>query len=157
MPFPGPCAGDTGAARRVVTFAERIATALAGESEIEAGDPRPTIGVELRRETATFHIPVSEASLPEALKKLTGGALRIEAETPADTARAPSAARCRRSRQQKRRRSCCPINLLHRNSMARTSSRHASCAGWWNKPLSEHAGSARDEALRNTCLTEMTA
>ena len=43
---------------------------------------RQTIGVELRRETATFHVPVSEASLPEALMKLTGSTRRIDAETP---------------------------------------------------------------------------
>ena len=65
------------------SFAERIATALAGDTEMQSSDPRPTIGVELRRETATFHIPVSEAALPEALKKLTGDALRSEEETPA--------------------------------------------------------------------------
>jgi hypothetical protein len=83
VPFPAPVQAIA-APRAASTFAERIATALAGESETEAGEPRPTIGVELRRETATFQIPVSEASLPEALKKLSGGALRIEAETLAE-------------------------------------------------------------------------
>jgi hypothetical protein len=82
VPFPAP-AQALPAPRTPSSFAERIATALAGESETESSEPRSTIGVELRRETATFHVPVSEASLPEALMKLTGGALRIESETPA--------------------------------------------------------------------------
>jgi hypothetical protein len=76
VPFPAPAAGP-------LSFAERIATALAAEPIPESTDSRPTIGVELRRETATFRVPVSEASLPEALMKLTGGSLRIESETPA--------------------------------------------------------------------------
>lgn len=77
--FPAP-AQTTPAPRAASSFAERIANALAGGTE--SGEPRPTIGVELRRETATFHVPVSEASLPAALLKLTGGALRLEGETP---------------------------------------------------------------------------
>ena len=76
VPFPTPAAAPS-------SFAERIATALAGEPSPESGDSRPSIGVELRRETATFRIPVSEAMLPEALKKLSGGSTRIEGETPA--------------------------------------------------------------------------
>ena len=82
VPFPAP-AQAIPAPRAPSSFAERIATALAGDTEMQSSDPRPTIGVELRRETATFHIPVSEAALPEALKKLTGDALHIENETPA--------------------------------------------------------------------------
>jgi hypothetical protein len=76
VPFPAPAAAPS-------SFAERIATALAAETMQESADSRPTIGVELRRETATFRVPVSEASLPEALMKLTGGSLRIEGEPPA--------------------------------------------------------------------------
>ncbi|MEO8419561.1 MAG: hypothetical protein ABI457_00060 [Hyphomicrobium sp.] len=76
VPFPTPSAAPS-------SFAERIATALAAEPSPESGDSRPSIGVELRRETATFRIPVSEASLPEALKKLAGGSTRIVSETPA--------------------------------------------------------------------------
>jgi hypothetical protein len=76
VPFPTPAAAP-------LSFAERIATALAAEPMPDSADSRPTIGVELRRETATFRVPVSEASLPEALMKLTGGSLRIEGETPA--------------------------------------------------------------------------
>lgn len=37
---------------------------------IEPGNTPATIGVELRRETATFHVPISQASLPEALTNL---------------------------------------------------------------------------------------
>jgi hypothetical protein len=41
-------------------------TQVRGEAE-----PQPTIGVELRRETATFHVPVGETSLPDAIRKLS--------------------------------------------------------------------------------------
>lgn len=34
-------------------------------------EQQQTIGVELRRETATFHVPVGEASLPEAIRRLS--------------------------------------------------------------------------------------
>jgi hypothetical protein len=75
VPFPAPVAAPA-------SVAERIATALAAEPVPASADSRPTIGVELRRETATFRVPVSEASLPEALMKLAGGSLRIEGDTP---------------------------------------------------------------------------
>ncbi|MFN3623917.1 MAG: hypothetical protein ACK4TP_07615 [Hyphomicrobium sp.] len=42
-------------------------------------EQQPTIGVELRRETATFHVPVGETSLPEAIKKLSD-ALQIDTD-----------------------------------------------------------------------------
>lgn len=45
-----------------------------GDSDVHA-----TIGVELRRETATFHVPVGDTSLPEAIKRLSD-ALQIETE-----------------------------------------------------------------------------
>jgi hypothetical protein len=80
VPFPAAAQAATAAPRPATSFAERIATALAAEPLTDATDGRPTIGVELRRETATFHVPVSEASLPEALMKLSGGAFRLEAE-----------------------------------------------------------------------------
>ena len=50
------------------------------------------------------------------------------------SSRRPRTAR-RRSQPRKRRRSRCTTNQFHRNSTARTSSRHACCAGWWTKPL----------------------
>jgi hypothetical protein len=78
VPFPAPV--QAAAPRPATSFAERIATALAAEPFAEAAAGHPTIGVELRRETATFRVPVSEASLPEALMKLSGGTLQLEAE-----------------------------------------------------------------------------
>lgn len=48
-------------------------------SEIEM---KPSIGVELRRETATFHVPIGESSLPEALMKLRDDMLRAESDDP---------------------------------------------------------------------------
>ncbi|MEI9900519.1 MAG: hypothetical protein WDN31_10810 [Hyphomicrobium sp.] len=44
------------------------------ESELQ-----PSIGVELRRETATFHVPVGETSLPEAIRRLSD-ALQLETD-----------------------------------------------------------------------------
>jgi hypothetical protein len=75
VPFPG--ARTLNGAPSAI--ADRIAAALAAADQRQAGDDqRPVIGVELRRETATFHVPVSEASLPEALRKLAGGSLGVE-------------------------------------------------------------------------------
>ena len=84
VPFPASAtiAAPAAPVARAASFAERLAAALGAEPGLESGDQRPTIGVELRRETATFHVPVSEASLPEALMKLTGSTRRIDAETP---------------------------------------------------------------------------
>ncbi len=56
-------------------LAERLATALAAAEQTADGGDEPTIGVELRRETATFRVPVSQASLPKALAMLSGTAL----------------------------------------------------------------------------------
>jgi hypothetical protein len=92
VPFPAPAQAAVAAPRPATSFAERIATALAAEPVVEAVDGRPIVGVELRRETATFHVPVSEASLPEALMKLSGGAYRLEAEpTPPQIELSPAA------------------------------------------------------------------
>ena len=57
---------------------ERLTTALAAAEET---DGEPTIGVELRRETATFTVPVSQASLPAALAKLAVAVERHEQVT----------------------------------------------------------------------------
>jgi hypothetical protein len=92
VPFPAAAQAAAAAPRPATSFAERIATALAAEPLTDATDGRPIIGVELRRETATFHVPVSEASLPEALMKLSGGAYRLEAEpTPPQIELSPAA------------------------------------------------------------------
>lgn len=42
-------------------------------------EQQPTIGVELRRETATFHVPVGETSLPDAIRRLSD-ALQMDAD-----------------------------------------------------------------------------
>jgi hypothetical protein len=82
VPFPAAITAPPAPAARAASFAERIAAALGAEPGPEGDKQRPTIGVELRRETATFHVPVSEAQLPEALMKLTGRTLQIGAEAP---------------------------------------------------------------------------
>jgi hypothetical protein len=51
---------------------ERLMAALAALGEKTRAEP--TIGVELRRDTATFQVPVSEALLPEGLTELAQAA-----------------------------------------------------------------------------------
>jgi hypothetical protein len=75
VPFPRAAAAAPKAKDPLI---ERLATALAAADET-AQEPGPTIGVELRRETATFTVPVSQASLPAALAKLAGTAMASEA------------------------------------------------------------------------------
>jgi hypothetical protein len=78
VPFPAPVA-PVAAPRPAASFAERLASVLA-----ESNDGRHSIGVELRRETATFRVPVSEAALPEALMQLTRGS-SLQLESPSTT------------------------------------------------------------------------
>jgi hypothetical protein len=75
VPFPRAAAAAPKAQDPLI---ERLTTALAAADET-AREPGPTIGVELRRETATFTVPVSQASLPAALAKLAGTAMASEA------------------------------------------------------------------------------
>jgi len=60
---------------------ERLTTALTAIEE-PSPQPGPTIGVELRRETATFTVPVSQASLPAALAR--PAAARLTADRHSD-------------------------------------------------------------------------
>ncbi|MGZ5889723.1 MAG: hypothetical protein ACXWJS_03910 [Hyphomicrobium sp.] len=78
VPFPSPRAA-VAAPKAQDPLIERLTTALNGSDDV-ALQPGPSIGVELRRETATFTVPVSQASLPAALAKLTGA--RLIAEEP---------------------------------------------------------------------------
>lgn len=65
-------------------LAERLAAALAtADQPAEAGAAEPTTGVELRRETATVHVPVSHAALPASLAKLMGTARTADAASAA--------------------------------------------------------------------------
>jgi hypothetical protein len=83
VPFPSPRA--IAGTRASQALAERLAAALSAADQ-SAGEAQSAIGVELRRETATFHVPVgvpvSEASLPEALARLAGGAESRAAGAP---------------------------------------------------------------------------
>jgi hypothetical protein len=76
VPFPGQRSATASKAQDPLI--ERLATALAAA---EQTDGEPSIGVELRRETATFTVPVSQASLPAALAKLAVAAERDEQVT----------------------------------------------------------------------------
>jgi hypothetical protein len=76
VPFPSPRAA-VAAPKAQDPLIERLTTALNGSDDATL-KPGPSIGVELRRETATFTVPVSQASLPAALAKLTGATLIAE-------------------------------------------------------------------------------
>jgi hypothetical protein len=78
VPFPSPRAA-VAAPKSQDPLIERLTKAL---NDV-ALKPGPSIGVELRRETATFTVPVSQASLPAALAKLTGATLIAEEPTSA--------------------------------------------------------------------------
>jgi hypothetical protein len=78
VPFPSPRA-VAAAQKAQDPLIERLTTALNGSDDMSV-QPGPRIGVELWRETATFTVPVSQASLPAALAKLTGA--RLIAEEP---------------------------------------------------------------------------
>ncbi len=83
VPFPTQRAASPKAQDPLI---ERLTTALTAIDEPAPQQPGPilgptlgtTIGVELRRETATFTVPVSQASLPAALAKLAGATLIAE-------------------------------------------------------------------------------
>lgn len=68
VPFPSSRVGaDPDAPQALI---DRLKAALKGTDAPVEGET--TIGVELRRETATFQVPVSEASIPQTLSRLTG-------------------------------------------------------------------------------------
>ncbi|MGI9404466.1 MAG: hypothetical protein ACR2OF_08180, partial [Hyphomicrobium sp.] len=72
VPFPSPRSAANGQTKDcladgITTTMERLQRQSA-----EPGDAPATIGVELRRETATFHVPISQASLPDALASIAG-------------------------------------------------------------------------------------
>lgn len=69
VPFPAPRGNSD--MQEPQALIDRLKSALSGPDE-PAGET--TIDVELRRETATLKIPVSEAKIPEALRHLAGGA-----------------------------------------------------------------------------------
>jgi hypothetical protein len=75
VPFPAQRAATVAKAQDPLI--ERLTTALAAADQNDEG---PTIGVELRRETATFTVPVSQASFPAALAKLAVAVERHESE-----------------------------------------------------------------------------
>jgi hypothetical protein len=69
VPFPAPRGNSD--MQEPQALIDRLKSALSGPDE-PAGET--TIDVELRRETATLKIPVSEATIPETLRHLTGTA-----------------------------------------------------------------------------------
>ncbi len=81
VPFPTQRA-TVAATKAQDPLIERLATTLTATDEASP-QPGPTIGVELRRETAMFTVPVSQASLPAALAKLAGA--KLLAEEPGGT------------------------------------------------------------------------
>jgi hypothetical protein len=76
VPFPAPRGGAH--VRTTQALAERLSAALAAIEEPAATEP--SIDVEMTRETATFRLPVSQATLPEGLAAL---AQRATCDSPA--------------------------------------------------------------------------
>jgi len=73
VPFPSP--RSTGKGHANYCLADGTTTTmetLQPQPAAEPADATAMIDVELRRETATFHVPISQASLPDALASLTG-------------------------------------------------------------------------------------
>jgi hypothetical protein len=66
---PFPTVRSVPVVRSTQALAERLSAALAAIEEQTGTES--TVGVELTRETATFHLPVSQASLPAGLAALT--------------------------------------------------------------------------------------
>jgi hypothetical protein len=90
VPFPTQRAAAA-APKAQDPLIERLTMALTAADET-APQPGPTIGVELRRETATFTVPVSQASLPAALAKLAATAAARQAVDNAPQLEAPVSA-----------------------------------------------------------------
>jgi len=63
-------------------LSQRLSDAIADgrEDAVEAPAAPAKIGVELRRETATFHVPVGDGALPEALRKFAAGVIEQQME-----------------------------------------------------------------------------
>ena len=74
VPFPAP--RGSASVRTAQALAERIGAALAA---VEEQTSEPAIDVELTRETATFSLPVSQATLPEGLADFAQTATRDSA------------------------------------------------------------------------------
>jgi hypothetical protein len=70
VPFPAPHSSTKSPVKECL--ADGITTTIETLQQQHAkSDNAPvTIGIELRRETATFHVPISQASLPDALTSL---------------------------------------------------------------------------------------
>jgi len=72
VPFPTPRSYAKSNARDNVADRPTTSTETLQQQPAEHGNAPRAIGVELRRETATFRVPISQASLPETLASLTG-------------------------------------------------------------------------------------
>jgi len=70
VPFPTPRPSAKDRPKGLLTDGISPPKETLRQQPVEPGNTPATIGVELRRETATFHVPISQASLPEALTNL---------------------------------------------------------------------------------------
>ncbi len=78
VPFPAPTRSAPAPREPQDGLTGSLVTTLEiPEPPDELAGTRQTIGVELRRETATFRVPVSQASLPQTLAKLNKHALEM--------------------------------------------------------------------------------
>jgi hypothetical protein len=72
VPFPAPRSSANGHVKESLSNGTTTTLETLQQQPSEPDKAAPTIGVELRRETATFHVPISQASLPDALASLAG-------------------------------------------------------------------------------------
>lgn len=72
VPFPAPHSSAKGHVKECLADGITTTIETLQQQHAESDNAPSTIGIELRRETATFHVPISQASLPDALTSLAG-------------------------------------------------------------------------------------
>ncbi|MEE8297731.1 MAG: hypothetical protein V3R26_07875, partial [Hyphomicrobium sp.] len=70
VPFPAPRSSAKGHVKECLADGITTTIETLQQQPAEPDNAPATIGIELRRETATFHVPISQASLPDALTSL---------------------------------------------------------------------------------------
>ena len=84
VPFPAPRSITNGHTRDALADGTTTTMETLQRQSTEPANASATIGVELRRETATFRVPISQASLPSALASLAqhGGVEGLAGDQP---------------------------------------------------------------------------
>ncbi|MCP4781757.1 MAG: hypothetical protein GY877_13800 [Hyphomicrobium sp.] len=72
VPFPAPHFSAKSHVKECLADGITTTIETLQQQHAEPDNAPATIGIELRRETATFHVPISQASLPDALTSFAG-------------------------------------------------------------------------------------